>query len=69
MTTSKLIHIGSFLLLLIFSLSCNRQRGDASISQTSPGLADASERALVIRPSESPAQGDSREPDSRRRNS
>src|SRR6185503_18979978 len=63
MTTSKPIHVCSFLLLLIINLSCNRPRGDASVSQTRPELTAASERALVIRPTQSPADGDSREPE------
>jgi len=63
MTTSKPIHVCSFLLLLVINLSCNRPRGDASVSQTRPELTAASERALVIRPTQSPADGDSREPE------
>ena len=63
MTTSKPIHICSFLLLLSINLSCNRQRSDASVSQTRPESTAASERALIIRPTESPTDRDSREPE------
>jgi hypothetical protein len=63
MTTSKPIHLCSFLLLVIINLSCNRSRGDASVSQTRPELTAASEQSLVIRPTQSPADGDSREPE------
>jgi hypothetical protein len=63
MPTSKPIHICSFLLLLIINLSCNRSRSDASVSQTRPESTAASERALLIRPTESPTDGDSREPE------
>src|SRR5215813_15046446 len=63
MTTSNPIHLYSFLLLAIISLSCNRPSGDASVSQTRPELSGASERALVIRSTQSPTAGDSREPE------
>src|SRR5215217_9473722 len=63
MTTAKSIHVCSFFLLVIINLSCNRPRGDAFVSQTRPELTAASAQSLVIRPMQSPADGDSREPE------
>jgi hypothetical protein len=63
MTTLKPIHVCLLLLLVIINLSCNHPRGDASVSQTSPELTAASEPTLVIRPTQSPTVGDSREPE------
>jgi hypothetical protein len=63
MTTLKPIHVCLLLSLVIINLSCNRPRGDASVSQRSPALTAASEQALVIRPTQSPTDGDSREPE------
>jgi hypothetical protein len=63
MTTSKAIHVCSFLLLVIINLSCNRPSSDASVSQTSSGAPAAAAQALVIRPTQSPTDADSREPE------
>ncbi len=61
MTTSKAIHVCSFLLFVMINLSCNRPSSDASVQKSSETV--ASERALVIRPTQSPTEGDSREPE------
>lgn len=63
MTTSKAIHVCSFLLLVIINLSCNRPSSDASVSQKGSEATAASERALLISPTQSPTDGDSREPE------
>src|SRR5262249_7552594 len=63
MTMSKPIHVSSVLLLVLITLSCNRSRGDASVSQTKRELTTSSQPALVIRPAQAPAEGDSREPE------
>ena len=60
-TKSKPIHVFSFLLLAIINLSCNRPISDASVSRVKPGT--PASPALVIRPTQSPTDGDSREPD------
>jgi hypothetical protein len=48
------------LLVVIFNFGCVRDRNDIAVSQPQ---ADSSERSLVIRPAESPAKGDTREPE------
>lgn len=63
MMTSKAIHVCSFLLLVIINLSCNRPSSDASVSHKSSEATGASERALIVRPTQSPTDGDSREPE------
>jgi hypothetical protein len=63
MTKSKPILACSFFLLAIINLSCNRPKSDITVSQTRPELTATSELALVIRPTQSPTDGDSREPE------
>jgi hypothetical protein len=58
----KTIHICSMLLLVFFSLSCNRTQSDSKVSQAKPQLF-SSGPALNIQPTWSPAGGDSREPE------
>jgi hypothetical protein len=60
MTKHTTIHIYSFLLLLVLSLSCNRNE---SISRARPESITASEEPLIIRSTQSPTDGDSREPE------
>jgi hypothetical protein len=62
MSNYKTIHICSMLLLVFFSLSCNRTQSDSRVSQAKPQLI-SSEPALNIQPTWSPADGDSREPE------
>jgi len=50
----------SILLVAIFNFGCVRRGNEIAVSRVEPG---ASEQALVIRPVESPATGDSREPE------
>jgi hypothetical protein len=60
-TKHKTVYICSFLLLAI-SLNCNRGTSDSS-APTDSKIAARSEPALDIRSSESPTDGDSREPE------
>ena len=48
------------LLVVFLNFGCVRNRNDVVVSQPQ---ADASQDALVIRPTESPARGDTREPE------
>jgi hypothetical protein len=60
MTNHKTLWLCSFLLLEIINVSCNGPRSDATKTSQS---ATPSEQALVIRSTESPTFGDSREPE------
>ena len=60
MTNYRTLYLCSFLLLVIIDVSCNRTRSDATKTSQS---AAPSEQALVIRLTESPTNGDSREPE------
>ena len=60
MTNHRILCLCSFLLLLIINVSCSRTRSDATTRSQS---AAPSEQALVIRSTESPTDGDSREPE------
>jgi hypothetical protein len=53
-------HICLVLLVVLVSCGCVRQRDDAAVSRTE---SHRSKSALVIRPTQSPATGDSREPE------
>jgi hypothetical protein len=57
MIHSKAIHTYSLVLLVSFSFGCNRTQSDSKASQT------GSQPALVIQPTRSPTDGDSREPE------
>src|SRR5689334_4141417 len=59
MTNYRTLYLCSFLLLVIINVSCNRTRSDAT--KTSPSA--VAEEALIIRSTESPTNGDSREPE------
>lgn len=59
MPKSKPIYLLSFLLLAIINLNCNRPISEATVSPEN----SRNSPALVIRPTQSPADGDSREPD------
>ena len=61
---TRLKAIGSYILFLFvaFSINCNRQPGDSS-SATNQRSATAPEQSLVIRTTQPPGNGDSREPD------
>src|SRR5919106_2207054 len=61
MMTYRTIQLCSLLLLVSINLSCNRRDRGPMVSQTGPGSSAASEQALVIRPTQSPTDGDSRE--------
>src|SRR5919106_1647063 len=63
MMTYRTIQLCSLLLLVSINLSCNRRDRGPMVSQTGPGSSAASEQALVIRPTQSPTDGDSREPE------
>jgi hypothetical protein len=56
MMNSRTVHVCSLLMFVIINLSCNR----APRSESTPA---APEQALVIRTTQSPTDGDSREPD------
>lgn len=58
----RTIYLCSFLLFLTIHLSCNRT-SDSSVSQTKRQSDISSEPALVIRPTQSPTDADSREPE------
>ena len=60
----RIIRVGSLLLLGLFNCGCDRVARDASSSlQNTSQSVPASEQALIIRQSEPPTQGDSREPE------
>lgn len=60
MINHRTLCLCSFLLLLIVNVSCNRTRNDALTASQS---AAPSELALIIRPTQSPTNGDSRDPE------
>lgn len=58
-----MIRVGSLVLLGLLVFGCNRITRDSSSSQNSAESVAASDQALIIRQSESPTGGDSREPE------
>lgn len=60
MTNHRILYLCSFLLVVIISVSCNRTRSDATTTSQS---AAPSDQPLVIRSTQSPTNGDSREPE------
>ena len=54
---------GSLLMLALLLFGCNRSSTDSSSSKNASRSAAAGDQALVIRASESPTDGDSREPE------
>ena len=61
MTVYRVVYISSVLVLMVLMLGCNRTNSDP-IAQTNSNSTSASQ-ALIIRPADSPATGDSREPE------
>ncbi|HEU4934112.1 MAG TPA: sialidase family protein [Pyrinomonadaceae bacterium] len=61
MTSYRLVNISSFLVLTVLLLGCNRTNSDP-IAQPNSNPTSGSQ-ALIIRPADLPATGDSREPD------
>ena len=61
MTGYRVVYIASLLLVTVLLLGCNRTNSDPSIVHTKSNSTGS--EALVIRPADSPATGDSREPD------
>ena len=61
MTGYRVVYISSVLLLTVLMVGCNRTNSDP-IAQNNSDSPSASQ-ALIIRPADTPATGDSREPD------
>lgn len=59
MTKHRTVHVFPLLLFVLINLSCNR----ATDSAVSPKAESTAQEALVIRSTQSPADGDSREPE------
>lgn len=62
MINTRLVFISSFVVLAFFMFACNRKHTDPAVSQPNSNSAVVGP-ALVIRPADSPASGDSREPE------
>src|SRR5688500_15703482 len=61
MSGYRVVYITSLLVLPLFMVGCNRNNSDPPVAQKDSN--PASPQALIIRPADSPATGDSREPE------